>query len=64
MADAYEALNNGIKNGYSNNEAKMNNFEGIKNNNEKIATPGPGLYNIDMTSSWNKKSFNILFMNK
>ena len=64
VADAYEALNNGIKNGYSNNEAKMNNLEGIKNNNEKIATPGPGLYNIDMTSSWNKKSFNILFMNK
>ena len=63
VADAYEALNNGIKNGYINNEAKINNLETI-NNSEKKATLGPGLYNIDMTSSWNKKSFNILFMNK
>ena len=63
VADAYDALNNGLKNGKNHNEIKINNTEIIKHG-EKKATPGPGLYNIDTANSWEKKSFNILFMNK
>ena len=63
VADAFEALNNGIKNGYTNNEAKVINFEKTKNY-EKKPTPGPGFYSPETVDSWNKKSFNVLFINK
>ena len=63
VADAFEALNNGIKNGYTNSEAKVINFEKTKNY-EKKPTPGPGFYSPETVDSWNKKSFNVLFINK
>ena len=67
VADAYDALNNGIKSGYINNHNSSvvdnNNLVKLKNNEEK-STPGPGLYDQNVTNSWNKKTFNVLFMDK
>ncbi len=66
VADAYEALNNGIKSGYiynHNSNVVDNNSVKLKYNDEK-STPGPGLYEQNVTNSWNKKSFNVLFMDK
>ena len=69
VANAFDALNNGIKKGYINNSNISNNNVGdndlIKNkNNEEIGTSRPGLYYPDTSNSWSKKSFNVLFMDK
>ena len=67
VANAFDALNNGIKNCYNNNYPNNNsilmenNIISNKNNEEK-STPGPGLYDQNINNSWNKKSFNVLFM--
>ena len=58
VADAYNALYNSKKN--------YNIFgAGSQRNNYKPNSPGPGIYNPNNPNSlWNKKTFNILFMEK
>ena len=69
VANAFDALNNGIKNNHINN-INNHNSRVIDNNlvktkiSEEPSTPGPGLYEQDIPHSWNKKSFNILFLDK
>ena len=70
VANAFDALNNGIKKGYINNKNISNHNNTGDNdlikikNSENIEIPGPGLYTPDDANSWNKKSFNVLFMDK
>ena len=71
VANAFTALNNGIKNGYINNNNANNNRSFLKEknlvkikNNDEQTTPGPGMYDQNVNDSWNKKSFNVLFMDK
>ena len=60
VENAYEALNN----------LKIKSKKYIRSPtpkikiNEKNETPGPGLYDQDLSNSWNKKSFNVIFMEK
>ena len=72
VAEAFEALKDGIKNGYINksynNNDNYNNI--IENNPIKIknndvpSIQEPEKFNKNLTNSWNKKSFNVLFIEK
>ena len=65
VAKSFDALINGKKNGYLYNpDSNENNSKNKKDREESETTPGPGLYNQNLTSSWSKKSFNVLFMDK
>ena len=71
VSEAFNALKDGIKNGYihkSYNNDNSNNEENakIKNkNNEVKSIPKPEIYEQNFTNnSWNKKTFNVLFIEK
>ena len=71
VSEAFNALKDGIKNGYihkSYNSDNSNNEENAKiksKNNEVKSIPKPEIYEQNFTNnSWNKKTFNVLFIEK
>ena len=71
VSEAFNALKDGIKNGYihkSYNNDNSNNEENTKiksKNNEVKSIPRPEIYEQNFTNnSWNKKTFNVLFIEK